>query len=422
MPLNLLLRSEKSAGPANDITVLEHDTNLTDIEDAVNANETAIATNVTNIAANDTDIATNVTNIATNVTDIATNTSAIATAAAPITPTNFSAGFTTDATDHGLIHRWNGTGGGHRVRIPDTLSAGTKYEIVASPDDGVAPLTIEKNPADESIRLGQPIGGRILHPGGRVMVVHETATNVRIEGDLRRAPMDESSAGASFRFERGEGISAAGGWLDQSGADNHADDVVGSPTISAGGGMALAQALDDDAYFQSLSGITYAGDSCVFGISFRVDAVGGSGMNIIATTNWVGGTGWVVTLSAGQVVRLGVVVANATPQNMTSFPYYFGDDITIGAAVFRHASAGFITGFASSRRGFEISWLVPVQAFALDWTAVTSNLFIGPGLDATQSFSGEIKAVEMRDDLTFDTLADASDQAHAMLGRMGDWK
>ena len=304
--------------------------------------------------------------------------------------------------------------------MPDGLIVGTEYEIVS--DAGLASLadlTIQRPHTEGIIRLGEPTGGRVLKPGGRVRVRISSATKGRIEGDVGPATMDAGSGGATLLLERGRGISTGGGWVDQSpSGHDFTDTLQGTPTVGEAGQM-QREAGDGEQHYFRTGAITYAGDSCLVGISARIDAVA-TGPAILLLAKVSQGRGCQFTVPSGvDTVRFHALTDESAATVFGTFPYDPGVPFVIAAAVKRHASAGYVYVFGSMSAGHEQLAVSTSQAFVVDWTTGSISHFqVGITGSAGRTFTGENYAIEIRDNVSFVDEDDAADQAHAMLGKM----
>lgn len=334
-----------------------------------------------------------------------------------------AAEFTTDRTaadtDTNLGRlRWQGTSAG-RFTVPNGLTVGTDFEIVVDHDlASIAPLTVERTSGDGNYRLGGPIGGRILRPGG-IAHVRVVEDGVYIVGDLDPAPMDAQNGGASFSLIRGLNQTMSGAVLTAWGDDYGLGDFdIGTGSAGVGEDGQMTWAPSATAIYLESAARTFAGTSLLVGFAGRINAFTAPTTRILIwhAMNYSAGRGLGLQRDIDSTMRFFVMTNTSTDSGMTSIAA-LGRPFAFGAAINRSAGyvhAFFDEGFEDREKHFVLNGLT----FIVDWTTASVVPRIGSFPDASHSINAEAFAVELRDNVSFANEADARDQAHAMLSLM----
>lgn len=337
---------------------------------------------------------------------------------------DFPTGFTLASSNNGQKLRWTGTSA-DRLIVPGTLIDGFGCEVFADHDlASLAALTIEREGVSGNRRLGNPIGCRVLRPGGRVRIVQEGDTP-RIAGNLDPAAMAAANGGASFLLERGLRQEVAGSdltaWRDAYGLHDF-DELYGaeSATVGASGEFLLTGSLGVDGGLRvpSASSPTFAGTALLVGFSGLLASVT-SAPEIFAVWDFGNGFGFRLRPSAtsGNLnfsVRTNVGVDTTLSHTLPGATKPFA----LGVAINR--TAGYVYGFFDEGlRDRERELSATGISFVVDWTAAPVNrAVIGNDSDAGEATTMRCFAATVRDNLTFANVNDARDQAAAMLAEM----
>ena len=341
--------------------------------------------------------------------------------------------FTTDLVisdaDHGKRYEWNGTVA-RRVTVPSGLSEGVTVEIVAqSTTANLAQLTVERASANDVRRKGSPTGGRLLRPGGRVLIRKEAEASVRIEGDLDPAPMAAQNGGASFLLERGLRQTQAGSnllaWGDKYGLNDFGI-LNGTPTVGELGEMISLSTGGADVNVEA-DPVQYAGTGTLLGIAFKINSITvptGSSPTLVDFSAPTGGRGIYLGVTGGaSVTSFNLRVLRGANNVFTAFSQAFrlGLPVALAVAVFHpvNVATGYIVGFCDE--GYvdrEKQFLATGVNHVVDWTTTTLGFNFGPIFGTADVLDAAWYAVNMRDNLTFANINDARDQAAAMLTEM----